>query len=166
MDLLKASPSWAKAFAKVEEAVEKGALAAVVGKPGTGKTQMGVELVRKLSISGTNTLYVRMVELFAAVRESYGQNATTRELTCIFRFTQPKLLIIDEVQDRASTDWETRILNLVLDKRYGDAKATVLLGNLTPNELRLNIGDRAFDRLREDGVILDCDWSSFRGRAA
>ncbi len=54
----------------------------------------------------------------------------------------------------------------VLDKRYGEQLPTVMVSNLTVDELVNLLGDRIIDRMREDGgALLQLNWQSNRGAA-
>lgn len=148
-------------------AVASGATIALVGDRGTGKTQIACELVRtntQLSLTPWRCLYTRIAEMFGAIREAYGPSATTTERQVIARFVRPRLLILDEAHDRAHSPAEARLLNLILDTRYADEKATVFIANATPDEFREQVGESIFDRISETGGILECNWKSFRAK--
>ena len=74
-----------------------------------------------------------------------------------------EFLVIDEVGVQFGTETEKFIFYEVINRRYENVLPTVLISNLTSDELKTFIGDRAFDRFREDGgAILAFDWESYR----
>lgn len=52
----------------------------------------------------------------------------------------------------------------VLNERYERRKPTLMLSNLTAQEVAAYLGERVMDRLREDGGrVIVFDWESHRG---
>jgi DNA replication protein DnaC len=137
---------------------------ALLGDRGTGKTQLAVEVIRSQCNDLESALYTRAIEMFIAVRECYRKDASAKESDVINRYVRPHLLVIDEAHERGHTDAENRILTLIIDRRYGDRKPTILIANSKPDAFREQIGESIFDRLVETGGIKVCDWPSFRVR--
>lgn len=55
----------------------------------------------------------------------------------------------------------------MLNERYEKRRPTLMLSNLGLDDVRAFLGDRIFDRLREDGgESIVFDWESYRGKAA
>ncbi len=77
----------------------------------------------------------------------------------------PDLLILDEVGVQFGSDTEKLILFDVLNERYERRRPTILMTNLTLEEVADFLGDRIIDRLREDGgEFIPFDWESHRGK--
>ena len=54
----------------------------------------------------------------------------------------------------------------VLNERYEKRKPCLLLSNLAIDDVKAYLGERIFDRLREDGgEAVAFDWASHRGKA-
>ena len=79
------------------------------------------------------------------------------------RFIHPQLLVIDEAQERGESDWESRMLTHVVDKRYFLQRDTLLISNLKLDEFKASIGTSICSRLIETGGAILADWPSFRG---
>lgn len=73
------------------------------------------------------------------------------------------LLVLDEIQERAESDWEDRELTRLIDARYRACRSTVLVGNLKPEELGSRLGPSIVSRISEGGEVIACAWDSFRG---
>lgn len=82
-----------------------------------------------------------------------------------------QLLIIDDLgdsdtasnQDMAAAD-RGRIAQII-DKRY-QKRPTVITTNLDIEDIASHLGDRAWDRLQENLIIIKCDWASYRQSVA
>lgn len=144
-----------------------GAIIALVGPRGTGKTQMATELARRFLpiwiAKGfkRQSRYCRVMDFFMAIKESYGEKGGT-ESDAFFPFIQPRLLVLDEVQVRNGTGWEDNALTYLLDRRYGEQRSTILISNLSVDSFVSSIGDSIVSRLEESGAVIVCDWGSFR----
>lgn len=74
------------------------------------------------------------------------------------------LLVLDEIQERAESEWEDREMTRLLDARYRQCRSTILIGNLKPDEVGTRLGASIVSRLAEGGEIIACAWESFRGK--
>ncbi|MDV7919996.1 ATP-binding protein, partial [Pseudomonas aeruginosa] len=61
------------------------------------------------------------------------------------------LLVIDELGAQGGTEYELGLLHEVIDRRYREMRPTVVVSNMSAQEVAKYIGDRAVDRLRENG---------------
>lgn len=158
-----ASPAkWWLTLDTISRQLDSGFLISLIGTRGTGKTQMATELIRANSRRNRSSKYLLAMDIFLAVRGSYRKESATDEAKVIEEFCRPKLLVIDEIQERAETAFEDRILTHLLNRRYNDEKDTLLLGNITVEEFRKAMGASIVDRLNETGGLITCDWPSYR----
>ena len=145
----------------------RGAIVALVGPRGTGKTQMATELARRFIpiwiAKGfqRQARYCRVMDFFMAIKESYGEKGGT-ESDAFFPFIQPRLLVLDEVQVRNGTGWEDNSLTYLLDRRYGEQRSTILISNLSVDSFEKSIGDSILSRMKESGAVIVCNWESLR----
>ena len=112
-------------------------------------------------MNGNAGLYIRSIDLFRAVNETFGRSEA-RECGVVVGFVTPSLLVIDECSVRRETAAEEIVLTDLVDKRYGHCRDTILLSNQTEAEFVQSIGSSAHDRLIETGGLLVCDWASYR----
>ena len=71
---------------------------------------------------------------------------------------------MDELHQRGHTEYEDRMLHHILDCRYDRQRQTILISNEDPERFCESIGSAVVDRMEESGVLLKCDWHSFRDR--
>lgn len=177
---------WTVAKDRVLGVVGSGAIVGLVGGRGTGKTQIAIEAMRRAIAGGQDdygghpgpyqfTLmqfleryarYATAMEVFMAIKRVFAAGSTETELSAMEVWTRPKLLVIDECQERGETEWENRMLTHIIDRRYGAKLDTVLISNLTSEAFAASMGESVIDRLRETGTLIVCDWPSFRAVTA
>lgn len=145
--------------------LQQAATVALIGERGPGKTHMGCALVNEFNMSLRPAMYAVTLDFFNAIRSEYGKKGGD-EARALERFTRPVLLVLDEVQERGESEWENRMLTRVLDQRYADDKATLLISNQERAEFARSVGASVSDRIRDGGGVIECKWPSLRGRVA
>jgi DNA replication protein DnaC len=167
-EVLDRTGPWAVAYEGALAVVNQGGMACVLGQRGTGKTQLATELARAF-IAGragkdedNPVLYVRAMELFAALRGAFRKGSDQTEMDVLAKFRKVPLLVIDEIQERGETEFEDRTLVLLLDQRYGDMRPTLILSNLARAELAASLGKSVVSRIQEVGTVIECNWKSYR----
>jgi DNA replication protein DnaC len=141
-----------------------GGMLVLAGDRGRGKTQIATWLAWQRGQQGKPTgIYAKAFDLFAAVKGTWGRNATEAEGKALDRFKRAAFLALDECHERGETDWENRTLRNVLDHRYDACLPTVLIGNWTTNdEVLASLGASITDRIAETGGVVWCRWDSYR----
>ena len=162
-------------FNKAKSAVlDSGSCVTLVGPRGTGKTQMaaqlGLELARG-SVTGhkISQHYTTLSGLLQHEKDSWK---APQQLDSMNRPTSPLkkakdvgLLVLDEVQEIAGTEWEMSQFIRLFDERYGAMLRTVLISNLQPDAMRDFVGPSIWSRITETGLLVFCGgdgWESFR----
>lgn len=176
---------WADAYRSVSGMLRTGCIIILLGPRGTGKTRMAVSLARKTmsmdrEASGwghrgpiydhqplpnpgaVGIRYTRAMELFLTIRKSYATGGS--EFDAMKTFTDPRLLVIDEMQERSDSQFEDRVLVNIIDNRYGRMLDTVLIANSTPEQFAKAVGPSIYSRASEVGAVVECNWPSFRER--
>lgn len=161
----------------------QGAIVALVGPRGVGKTTIGFQLAldRLLGAwdryhagaTGGLTLpltgYAKLTDLLArykALYSDFGTNDPERLVAARDRFCRDDALaVIDEVHECDELKAAPRLLTDLLDRRYAAKRDTLLITNQTAEEFSETIGDSIYSRLTEHGAILKCEWASWRDRA-
>lgn len=160
---LEFATSYADSF---DEALATGRSAIFVGKPGTGKTHLAVGIgLRVMHRDNRTVLFSTVMRAIRRVKDTWSRDSRETETQAIAALVFPDLLILDEVGVQFGSDTERLILFDVLNERYEKRRPTLLLSNLTVDEVKTHLGERVFDRLREDGgEAIPFDWESWRGR--
>lgn len=159
------SDDWKKVRDRIVNQIGGGFAFALLGRRGTGKTQMGVHAIVQSARLGRDCLYAKAMDFFLTIRATYKSEMQT-ELEAISAFTEPGMLVLDELQVRGETEFEDRMLTYMLDKRYDAMRDTLLIANLTEPQFRESMGYSIADRLAETGGVIECNWDSFRRKPA
>jgi len=159
---------FAVAYADEFKGEHSGRGAIFLGNYGTGKTHLSCGIALRIMHRYNRTAIFTTVDTMArTIRESKSFSGKINESQAIALYTFPDLLILDEVGIQSGTDTEHRSLFAVVNGRYENRKPTILLSNLTLDEIKIAIGDRLYSRLKEDGCEVKVfDWQDARGVAA
>jgi len=158
----------ARAFAEnFPKAVELGASFLFCGKPGTGKTHLACAIGNHvMNAFGSSVSFVTVFEVIQRVKATYGGGEKS-ESDVMRSFAQVDLLILDEVGVQFGTEFEKVIITDIINRRYSDMRPTIILSNLTSDELSEYLGARVVDRMYEGGGgVLAFDWDSYRAKVA
>ena len=175
---------WLAEFEDAKTAVAAGGIVLFLGKRGPGKTQMAAEVARNgnwpddqaFSIpSGNGTFfvaksqsarYLRALDLFLDLRDAAQPGSGSSEKKVLERLEKPGLLVIDEFQERGGSEWENRIVCNLIDKRYAANRPTIIIANLTREDMAKSLSPSILDRIRENGRAIMFDWESYRKQPA
>lgn len=139
----------------------------LAGKPGTGKTHLacgiGHALIRQ---HGATVLFATVLGALRSIKDTYRRESDRSESDAIRDLLRPDLLILDEVGVQLGSEHEKMLLFEVINERYQACRSTILISNLTREELTQFLGDRVMDRFRESGAVVAFDWPSYRGVSA
>ena len=139
----------------------------LTGQPGTGKTHLACAVlsavIQRYAVSGR---FDTVSDLLRSIKETYRKDSPFSERDVIGRYVGCDLLVIDELGVQVGSEHEKLLLFEVLNGRYQELRPTILISNLSANELEEFLGHRVMDRYRECGVVLAFDWESYRGSKA
>jgi DNA replication protein DnaC len=156
------SESWTGAYTSLKEKVPSGPIAAIVGNRGTGKTQLAACLIGFVALElDKSASYYKSMEIFLRLREAMTSKIDS-EMSALQEFTKPFLLVIDAYEVRSDSDFENRVLDHIIDKRYDAMKATVIISNDSAVAFQKQIGASICDRIAETGGIVELKSDSFR----
>lgn len=159
--------AFANAYADDFDNVMKiGRCALFVGSPGTGKTHLAAGIALRLMHRDKRVvLFTTVMRAIRGIKDTWTKGSETTETQAIEALVYPDLLILDEVGVQFGSETEKLMLFDVLNERYEKRKPCLLLSNLAIDDVKAFLGERVFDRLREDGgEAVAFDWDSYRGR--
>lgn len=138
----------------------------LTGPVGTGKTHIGVSLLRHFMRKGFYGKYLSAIEYGRRVRESWSKRTDETEQALLETYSKAGILILDEIGANRSAD-ESMIQDLIC-ARYdaGGMPRTVIITNLAASALEKALGERATDRIREGATLLSIAGESRRRPAA
>lgn len=134
----------------------------MVGRTGTGKTHLAAAVARNALNKGKRARYVTSEDMANKIANAWTQFDDT-EANAIHKFTEYDLLILDEYGLHDRHEKRLELVHKVLYARYDANKPTMIISNLTLDDLRKDLGDRLWSRLQHDGLtLIECNWADQR----
>ena len=156
----------AKYANEFDQVKQRGSCILMCGKPGTGKTHLAVGIgLHVMDQFHSVVLFTTVMRAIRKVKETYNKNADQTEAQAIAELVFPDLLILDEVGVQFGSDTEKLVLFDILNERYEKRKPTIFLTNKDLDGFKAYVGERVYDRLKEDGCeYVPFAWDSYRGK--
>jgi DNA replication protein DnaC len=154
----------------------------LIGKIGTGKTHLGVGIIKELILTrGISCLFYDYRELLKQIQNSYNASVQTTELDVLRPVFDTEVLFLDELGAVKPTEWVWDTVSLILNTRYNNNRTTIITTNFedqaaagATNSLSAaraavreetlgdRIGERMRSRLHEMCRIIKLDGLDFR----
>jgi len=154
----------------------------IIGKIGTGKTHLGVGIIKKLILNkGVPCLFYDYRELLKEIQNSYNAAVQTTELDVLRPVFDTEVLVLDELGAVKPTEWVWDTVSLILNSRYNDQRTTIITTNFDDQPaasaagsysaaraaaraetLGDRIGERMRSRLHEMCRVITLDGTDFR----
>jgi DNA replication protein DnaC len=162
----KSALTFAMEYAEGFEVAQKAGRSAIFcGKPGTGKTHLAVGIGLHAMTLGKLVLFTTVQRAVRRVKDSWRKDSQESETDVIDMLVEPDLLILDEIGVQFGSEFEKNLMFDILNERYEKSRPSLLISNLTATEVKAFLGERVYDRLREDGgKCIPFDWASHRGK--
>lgn len=138
-----------------------------IGACGTGKNMLAAILCQEVVKQEKSAIHTTIFKLIRAIKDSWRRDSEKTEEKVINSFSDPDLLVIDEIGVQFGSDTEKLYLTEIINNRYENRKPTILISNLNLDELESVLGTRIIDRFYEGkSAILKFTWESYRRRKA
>lgn len=131
------------------------------GVPGCGKTHIAIAIMSELvkRLYPIDKMYFISFEwLLQQIRASYDSPHPNTEEALLERLCQYELLVIDDIGVSHTTDFQARILYMLLDRRLSEGKKFIITTNLrfsdNSDEVLDRYGARIASRLAEFRTII------------
>ena len=149
-----------------ERSRRTGRSALFIGAFGTGKTHLAIGIALEIMQAyGYSALFTTVLRAIRRVKGTWSRDADESETAAVAAMVYPDLLILDEIGVQFGSEAEKNILMDIINERYEALKPTIMLSNLTIEGVRSYIGERVFERMRENGgQCIVFDWESHRGQ--
>ena len=154
--------------ATFDKMLDEGRCMVLIGKPGTGKTHLGAAIANELLLKTSRTAMYRTVgAVLQAIKATFDRKSERTESDILSSLVNPNLLVLDEigVSKENPSDFELTTLFAIINGRYEQRRPTVVISNLSGQQLPGAMGERCVDRLREGGlIVVPFNWESQRGK--
>ena len=124
----------------------------MMGPAGTGKTFLGVCILKHALELGKTARFLDVWSLVDLVEETYNdKTAKATKDAVLAPFIEADVLLLDHVVPCKGSAHEWSLVRQVIHRRHEGVKPTLLTTCLTIDELRARIAEAGLDRLREAG---------------
>jgi DNA replication protein DnaC len=151
-------------IANMEAALRETRGLVLYGDVGTGKDHLLAAALYHVAGAGIPAAWISGEQIFQRIRDSMDSHQ--REETILEFWLRPTVLGISDpvTPNGALSEWDARVLNGLLDRRYRALRPTWLTMNAKNEaDAKGKLTPVIWDRFQEAAEIIPCFWQSFRG---
>ena len=101
-----------------------------LGDPGVGKTHLAVAILKQVILTrGARGLFYDTRDLLKVIRGTYNAVVKTTELEVLRPVMEADLLVLDDLGAEKTSEWVEETLNLIVNTRYNERRATIFTSN-------------------------------------
>lgn len=144
--------------------LDKGTSVVVIGNPGTGKTFLAKILAWRVCQANRRVLFTTAMDMLNHLSASQVDHSLVRKLRT---FTEPTLLVIDELGYLSLDQQTSNLLYQVISTRHGDRRSTIITTNTAFSDwgnilYNTTIATAIADRLVENSEVFLLGGDSLR----
>lgn len=132
------------------------------GTHGTGKTHLGCAIASSVLKEGMTAVYADAMTILDSIKDSYNTKSATSTTQVVARYTQPDLLVIDEIGVHGAKDHDYTQLFSIINERYKNMRPTIGITNLSWDDLNSFLNERTVERIVQGGETIVFNWESRR----
>ena len=148
----------------------KGGNVILSGNTGVGKTHLAIAMLRHTEEKEWNDLcqeyidtlkagveitkrgknskcFLKVPELLLEIRDSFNHNSDISEMELLDCYSYKSFLILDDLGSEKITDFSISTLSLLIDRRDGNSRNTIITTNMTLAEIDEKLNARIASRL-------------------
>lgn len=134
----------------------------MTGHTGNGKTHLAAAVLRVMAHDMRRVRYVTSAQIISECFATWDDKSKTIE-QIVTHYASYDVLLIDEVGlNDCTTEKAQSYLTQIIDARYLAKRPTITTSNLFEDKFHKLLGDRSFDRLCENSLVIRFDWESYR----
>lgn len=136
-------------------------------KCGNGKTSWGIKLLQKqielnCKHSTSPAYFVYVPSLLLEARKAINSKSSNFDSICTILEDCP-LVMFDEIAGIPLKDYDLLILSTIIEKRINRQLSCIFTTNCENDVLKINLGDRLFDRINRLSKVITFKGNSMRG---
>lgn len=136
-------------------------------KCGNGKTSWGIKLLQKqIELKHLHSFlpacFVYVPSLLLEARKSISSNSNKFN-TLLANLETCPLVLFDDIASIPLKDYDLLILSTIIEKRINRQLSCIFTTNCEDDVLKLNLGDRLFDRINRLSTVVTFKGNSMRG---
>ena len=148
---------WWDQFQAEKARLGSGMLDVLLGPRGRGKTTLACMLIGCCCWRRQRPIYTTAADMARQIRLGFDEKADHQS-----RFESADLLVIDEYNRVAETEWADITTQEIIDKRYSHLRDTLLITNMTTDAFLRGFNTSIRSRISQCGKILILDGEDFR----
>ena len=145
-----------------EKIVKGDVLLILIGPRRVGKTQLATAWAwERCKAEKPPGRYVTRTDLMGELKATWDGVGAENEVVQKYRRTN--YLVIDNFNEISVGDglWETRTLNTLINRRYDDMKATVLIATEAPEKAGSIFSELILEKTEQTGGVIKCNWAKY-----
>lgn len=152
-------------IAAFENIRDEGVSMIFFGSPGTGKTHIACAVAIEIIKQGFSAKYITAFDLLNEISDCFRTRESVND--AIKNYLHSDLLVIDEIGIQYGKDHDSIWLYKIINSRYVNNRPTIIISNLSQEDLETFLGAPTYDRLQEGkGAAIPFYWESHRRKPA